>query len=100
MTGCGLTIACVAGDDEPTAAEDDDSDGDGSLIDDDAFDEWERYIADTDCKVVDLGNACWIHKHFSEDIQTRQVGARLRFVGPPSSATRRDLCPRCVSRLG
>jgi hypothetical protein len=22
--------------------------------------------------VVDLGNACWTHKHFSEDIQTRQ----------------------------
>ncbi|CAM9692604.1 unnamed protein product [Chrysoparadoxa australica] len=24
------------------------------------------------CVVVDLGNACWTHKHFSEDIQTRQ----------------------------
>lgn len=23
-------------------------------------------------KIVDLGNACWTHKHFSEDIQTRQ----------------------------
>ena len=22
--------------------------------------------------IVDLGNACWTHKHFSEDIQTRQ----------------------------
>lgn len=22
--------------------------------------------------VVDLGNACWTYKHFSEDIQTRQ----------------------------
>jgi serine/threonine-protein kinase SRPK3 len=22
--------------------------------------------------VVDLGNACWTHKHFSDDIQTRQ----------------------------
>lgn len=23
-------------------------------------------------KIVDLGNACWIHKHFTDDIQTRQ----------------------------
>jgi serine/threonine protein kinase len=23
-------------------------------------------------KVADLGNACWVHKHFSDDIQTRQ----------------------------
>ncbi|XP_075685714.1 SRSF protein kinase 1-like [Rhinoderma darwinii] len=23
-------------------------------------------------KVADLGNACWVHKHFTEDIQTRQ----------------------------
>merc|ERR1712137_689955 len=23
-------------------------------------------------KVADLGNACWIDKHFSDDIQTRQ----------------------------
>ena len=22
--------------------------------------------------IVDLGNACWTHKHFSDDIQTRQ----------------------------
>lgn len=26
-------------------------------------------------KVVDLGNACWTHKHFTEDIQTRQYRA-------------------------
>ncbi len=52
-----------------------DSEDDGSVIDDDAFDEWEQYIAETDCKVVDLGNACWTYKHFSEDIQTRQVCA-------------------------
>lgn len=23
-------------------------------------------------KIADLGNACWINKHFTEDIQTRQ----------------------------
>ena len=24
------------------------------------------------CKVVDVGNACWVHRQFTEDIQTRQ----------------------------
>ena len=24
------------------------------------------------CKIVDFGNACWTHKHFTDDIQTRQ----------------------------
>lgn len=27
---------------------------------------------DLRCKIVDLGNACWIHKQFTPDIQTRQ----------------------------
>jgi hypothetical protein len=27
---------------------------------------------DARIKIVDLGNACWTHKHFTEDIQTRQ----------------------------
>ncbi|KJE92542.1 CMGC/SRPK protein kinase [Capsaspora owczarzaki ATCC 30864] len=25
-----------------------------------------------DVKIADLGNACWVHKHFTDDIQTRQ----------------------------
>lgn len=25
-----------------------------------------------DCKIVDFGNACWIEKQFTADIQTRQ----------------------------
>jgi serine/threonine protein kinase len=25
-----------------------------------------------DAKIADLGNACWIHRHFTDDIQTRQ----------------------------
>ena len=29
---------------------------------------WDHYSF----KVVDLGNACWIHKHFTDDVQTRQ----------------------------
>lgn len=29
-------------------------------------------ICDVEVKIADLGNACWVHKHFTEDIQTRQ----------------------------
>ncbi|CBJ30526.1 Serine/threonine-protein kinase SRPK1, putative [Ectocarpus siliculosus] len=35
----------------------------GSLMDE---------LASVRVLIVDLGNACWTHKHFSEDIQTRQ----------------------------
>ena len=31
--------------------------------------------------VVDLGNACWINKHFSEDIQTRQYRCPEVIIG-------------------
>jgi serine/threonine-protein kinase SRPK3 len=31
--------------------------------------------------VVDLGNACWTHRHFSEDIQTRQYRAPEVLIG-------------------
>ncbi len=31
--------------------------------------------------VVDLGNACWTHKHFNEDIQTRQYRSPEVIVG-------------------
>ncbi|KAK4535250.1 hypothetical protein CDCA_CDCA04G1275 [Cyanidium caldarium] len=34
-----------------------------------AWDGWEMAPC---LKLVDFGNACWIHKHFTEDIQTRQ----------------------------
>ncbi|XP_071977572.1 SRSF protein kinase 1-like [Engystomops pustulosus] len=32
-------------------------------------------------KVADLGNACWVHKHFTEDIQTRQYRSLEVLVG-------------------
>ncbi|GBG28315.1 Protein kinase, putative [Hondaea fermentalgiana] len=32
-------------------------------------------------KVVDLGNACWVDKHFSEDIQTRQYRSPEVIIG-------------------
>jgi serine/threonine-protein kinase SRPK3 len=32
----------------------------------------EKRLLTMDCKIVDFGNACWTHKHFTSDIQTRQ----------------------------
>ncbi|XP_061591137.1 SRSF protein kinase 3 isoform X2 [Cololabis saira] len=32
-------------------------------------------------KIADLGNACWVHKHFTEDIQTRQYRAVEVLIG-------------------
>ncbi|KXN65061.1 kinase-like protein, partial [Conidiobolus coronatus NRRL 28638] len=29
-------------------------------------------LEDIQVKIADLGNACWVHRHFTEDIQTRQ----------------------------
>ena len=29
-------------------------------------------VAGLTVKIADLGNACWVHHHFTEDIQTRQ----------------------------
>ncbi|XP_076339538.1 SRSF protein kinase 3-like isoform X2 [Tachypleus tridentatus] len=29
-------------------------------------------VCDIPVKIADLGNACWVHHHFTEDIQTRQ----------------------------
>ncbi|XP_026681513.1 SRSF protein kinase 3-like [Diaphorina citri] len=31
-----------------------------------------REVCDIDVKIADLGNACWVDKHFTEDVQTRQ----------------------------
>lgn len=32
-------------------------------------------------KIVDLGNACWVHRHFTDDIQTRQYRSPEVIVG-------------------
>ncbi|XP_051975662.1 SRSF protein kinase 2-like isoform X3 [Xyrauchen texanus] len=32
-------------------------------------------------KIADLGNACWVHKHFTEDIQTRQYRSVEVLIG-------------------
>ena len=33
------------------------------------------------CKIADLGNSCWIEKHFTEDIQTRQYRSPEVIIG-------------------
>lgn len=38
-------------------------------------------------KIVDFGNACWVRRHFSEDIQTRQYRAPEVLIGHPYSTT-------------
>lgn len=40
-------------------------------------------IADYDIKIADFGNACWTHKHFTDDIQTRQYRAPEVILGAP-----------------
>ena len=32
-------------------------------------------------KIADLGNACWVHHHFTEDIQTRQYRCLEVLIG-------------------
>jgi hypothetical protein len=34
--------------------------------------DYEKVYLEAPLKIVDLGNACWTHKHFTDDIQTRQ----------------------------
>lgn len=35
----------------------------------------EERLLGMECKIVDFGNACWIDKHFTQEIQTRQYRA-------------------------
>ncbi|XP_050090004.1 SRSF protein kinase 3 [Anopheles aquasalis] len=38
-------------------------------------------VCDIDVKIADLGNACWVDKHFTEDIQTRQYRSLEVIIG-------------------
>mmetsp|Transcript_5964 Transcript_5964/g.8953 ORF Transcript_5964/g.8953 Transcript_5964/m.8953 type:complete len:975 (+) Transcript_5964:803-3727(+) len=40
-----------------------------------------EFLQESRAVVVDLGNACWTHRHFSEDIQTRQYRAPEVLLG-------------------
>jgi serine/threonine protein kinase len=46
-----------------------------------AMEKMSGLYVDTKVKVVDMGNACWTHKHFTEEIQTRQYRAPEVLVG-------------------
>lgn len=39
------------------------------------------YECDIEVKIADLGNACWVNKHFTEDIQTRQYRSLEVIIG-------------------
>lgn len=38
-------------------------------------------VPDIQCKIADLGNACWVDHHFTEDIQTRQYRSLEVLIG-------------------
>ncbi|KAF6202519.1 hypothetical protein GE061_002915 [Apolygus lucorum] len=40
-----------------------------------------RWECEMDAKIADLGNACWVNKHFTEDIQTRQYRSLEVLIG-------------------
>jgi serine/threonine protein kinase len=44
----------------------------GHRRDSEDFSELNSIFENSSVKVVDLGNACWTHRHFTDDIQTRQ----------------------------
>ena len=84
-TAMGRAIMMAAGDLEEESVDGSDADAEGDGDDDhDSVAEArgkkrpEKYVRLDDeyrnvaIKVVDLGNACWTHKHFTDDIQTRQ----------------------------
>ncbi|XP_059589038.1 SRSF protein kinase 3 isoform X2 [Alligator mississippiensis] len=48
-------------------------------------------------KIADLGNACWVHKHFTEDIQTRQYRALEVLIGAGYSTPADIWSTACVA---
>jgi len=49
--------------------------GDKHVSDDDEEedqDSWHDELATPDVQIADFGNACWVDKHFTDDIQTTQ----------------------------
>jgi hypothetical protein len=54
---------------------------------------------DLTVKIADLGNACWVHHHFTEDIQTRQYRSVLHLEGTVSRVVPvYMLCPLSLQR--
>eukprot|EP01006_Ploeotia_vitrea_P036520 TRINITY_DN66028_c6_g1_i1.p1 TRINITY_DN66028_c6_g1~~TRINITY_DN66028_c6_g1_i1.p1 ORF type:complete len:745 (+),score=378.50 TRINITY_DN66028_c6_g1_i1:260-2236(+) len=60
----------------------DDDDVEASSSSDADNAEVEKYLV---CKIGDLGNACWVNRHFTDDVTTRQYRAPEVIVGCPYS---------------
>jgi hypothetical protein len=78
-----LSVACGADSQDDLESVADDADEKESFSKDDSgakgpgnrkqlLSELEVQYANAKIKIVDLGNACWTYKHFTDDIQTRQ----------------------------
>lgn len=75
LTAYRLATAVAYDSNEGSLVEgDDDDDDDEADIQEQLAkkEELNRLYANAKVKIVDLGNACWTHKHFTDDIQTRQ----------------------------
>lgn len=60
-----------------------------------------KQVGPINCKIADLGNACWTYKHFTEDIQTRQYRCLEVLVGAPYSTAADIWSTACmVGKLG
>lgn len=46
-----------------------------------------KSMDDIKIKIADLGNACWVNHHFTEDIQTRQYRSPEVLLGAKWDAT-------------
>ncbi|KAI8101744.1 hypothetical protein M9434_006811 [Picochlorum sp. BPE23] len=47
----------------------------------------EERLRTMECKIVDFGNACWVHKHFTQEIQTRQYRSPEVILGAKYDAS-------------
>ena len=45
--------------------------------------EWDQKSDMLQVRIADLGNACWMHKHFTAEVQTRQYRAPEVILGAP-----------------
>lgn len=81
-TGTGIGI----GDNDENNENGDDEDEDGDLqqyrnLSDAAMKSFDEIYINAPVKIVDLGNACWVHRHFTDDIQTRQYRSPEVIIG-------------------
>ena len=52
-------------------------------------------VTDLKVKIADLGNACWVHHHFTEDIQTRQYRSLEVLIGESHIGRKPLSCMHC-----